>query len=278
VASRRSRAGLAAGAAVLSALALAALCAPWIASSPNAIDLDAVLESPSPSHWLGTDGLGRDVAARLVHGSRVSLLVGLLATAVALGVGVPLGALAGYAGRWIDAAVSRTIEGILCFPGLLLVVAVLAAAPSWLARLPDALRLAVVLGLVGWTGVARYMRAEILRLREGALVDAARATGAGHARVLVVHLLPAALAPVLVTASFAVAAAILLEASLSFLGLGVSPPTPTWGGMLAEGRTLLTRAWWLSVFPGVAVFLAVLGCNLLGEGLRERLDPRTDRP
>jgi peptide/nickel transport system permease protein len=158
---------------------------------------------------------------------------------------------------------------------LLLALVVLAMAPSWLRGLPDVLRIALVLGITGWIPVARYLRAEFMRLRDSDVVAAARAAGGGHMRIVVRHILPSALAPVLVTAAFAVGAAVGLEAALSFLGLGVRPPTATWGGLLADARELVDRAWWLALFPGVALFLAVLGCNLLGEGIRDLLDPRT---
>jgi peptide/nickel transport system permease protein len=242
---------------------------------PYDVDLDAVLAPPSREHWLGTDGLGRDLTARLVHGARVSLFVGLLTAILALLLGVPLGALAGYRGGAADMVISRGIEAFLCFPSLLLALALLAAAPAWIAALPDGVRIAVVLAVTGWTAVARYLRAEFLRLRGSEMVEAARASGAGHFRIAFRHVLPSTLAPVLVTAAFAVGAAILLEAALSFLGLGVRPPTATWGGLLTEARVHVERAWWLALFPGIALFMSVLACNLVGEGIRDLLDPRT---
>ena len=268
---------LRAGAGLLLVLLAMALAAPALPHDPLRVDLDAVLEPPSRHHWIGTDGLGRDLGSRLVHGGRVSLTVGILAAGMALLVGLPLGALAGYRGGWVDGLVSRAVEAILCFPGLLLALAILAMAPAWLSPLPDLLRIALVLGMTGWIPVARYLRGEFLRIRASDMVAAARASGAGHLRLVVRHILPSALAPVLVTASFAVGAAILLEAALSFIGLGVRPPTPTWGGLLTEARHHIDRAWWLALFPGIALFLAVLGCNLLGEGIRDRLDPRSPR-
>jgi peptide/nickel transport system permease protein len=261
---------------VLSALALVA---PLVSGhSPIAVDLDVVLTAPSAQHWIGTDELGRDVLARILHGGRVSLSVGALSALVALLVGLPLGGLAGYKGGFPDAVVSRTIEAMLCFPTLLLALVLLATAPPWLDRLPDAARVALVVGIAGWTPVARYLRGEFLRVGSSEMVAAARASGAGDLRIMSRHILPAALAPVLVTAAFSVAAAILIEGALSYLGLGVRPPTPTWGGMLKAGSDHMDRAWWLTLFPGVALFGVVLGCNLLGEGIRDWLDPRAAEP
>jgi len=251
-----------------------ALAAPFLAGDPNRLGLEEVLQSPSARHWLGTDALGRDTAARVLHGGKVSLSVGLLSAGFALLIGLPLGALAGYRGRWADAAVSRAIEAVLCFPTLLLVLALLATAPAWLRSMSDVLRIALVLGLTGWVPVARYLRAEFVKLRSSDMVLAAHSLGGGHLRVAALHILPSALAPVLVTAAFTVGAAIGLEAALSFLGLGVRPPIPTWGGLLAEAREHVDRAWWLAIFPGAALFAALLSCNLIGEGLRDLLDPR----
>jgi peptide/nickel transport system permease protein len=262
------------GAGLLGFLILLALAAPLLAVDPNRLGLDEVLSPPSARHWLGTDALGRDTAARVLHGGQVSLSVGLLSAGFALLIGVPLGVLAGYRGRWADAVVSRVIEAVLCFPTLLLVLALLATAPAWLRSLSDVLRIALVLGLTGWVPVARYLRAEFVKLKGSEMVLAARSLGGRHLRVAALHILPSALAPVLVTAAFTVGAAIGLEAALSFLGLGVRPPVPTWGGLLAEAREHVDRAWWLAVFPGAALFAALLSCNLLGEGLRDLLDPR----
>jgi peptide/nickel transport system permease protein len=245
-----------------------------IPHAPNRIDLRDGLAPPSWEHWMGTDAMGRDLAARVLHGARVSLLVGLLSALFALLLGLPLGALAGYRGGWADAVVSRGLETFLCFPSLLLILVILAAAPGWLSGLSDVLRIALVLGLTGWMAVARYLRAEFLKLEGSDMVAAARASGSGHWRIAVRHILPCSLAPVLVTAAFAVGGAITLEAALSFLGLGVRPPASTWGGLLYDAREQVDRAWWLALFPGVALFVAVLGCNLLGEGVRDLLDPR----
>jgi peptide/nickel transport system permease protein len=245
--------------------------------APNRLDLDTTLARPSRQHWLGTDVLGRDLTARVIHGGRISLSVGLLAAASALLLGVPLGAVAGYRGGLVDAAVSRGVEAVLCFPALLLALALLAAAPGWLGRLPDVPRIALVIGLTGWVPVARYVRGEFLTLRDSEMVLAARAAGVPDLRVIVRHILPSALAPVLITAAFAVAGAMALEASLSFLGLGVRPPVASWGGLLADAREQVDRAWWLALSPGAALSLALLSCTLVGEGLRDLLDPRRGR-
>ena len=244
---------------------------------PNDVDLRTVLRPPGAGHWLGTDDLGRDLAARIVHGARVSLAVGLLATLLAVGIGLPLGAWAGYRRGLADFVVSRVIEAVLCFPTLLLVLAVLSVAANRLAGLSEVSRIALVLGLTGWMPIARYLRAEYLRLRESEMVAAARAIGSGHLRIVSRHILPSALAPVLVTAAFAVGAAIGTEAALSFLGLGIHPPQATWGVLLADSREQIERAWWLACFPGAALFAAILGCNFVGEGLRDLLDPRMRR-
>lgn len=254
-----------------------ALLAAPVAHDPNYIDLGAILEPPSLRHWMGTDALGRDVLARLVHGARVSLAVGLVAAALAMLVGVPLGAFAGFRGGVVDAVVSRAIEATLAVPVLLLALAVLSSAAGWLAALSDATRVAVVVGLTGWMPVARYVRAEFLKLRRSDVVSAARALGANDLRIMGRYVLPSAVAPVLVTAAFTVGGAIVVEAALSFLGLGVHPPTATWGSLLADAREQIRSAWWPAVFPALALFLATVGCNLVAEGLRDLLDPRARR-
>jgi len=198
-----------------------------IPHDPNRTRLEEVLAPPSTSHWLGTDALGRDMASRLIHGSRVSLSVGLMAAGLALLVGVPLGALAGYRGGWADAAISRAIEAVFCFPTLLLILILLAAAPLWLEGFSDTLRISLLLGLTGWVAVARYLRAEFLKVKHSDMVAAAAALGGGHLRIALRYILPCSLAPVLVTAAFTVGAAVVTEGALSFLGLGVQPPVAT---------------------------------------------------
>jgi peptide/nickel transport system permease protein len=237
--------------------------------SPNRIDLTKRLAPPERAHVLGTDDLGRDVLARMIHGARVSLMVGLLATLISVIVGSFLGALAGYYGRGIDWIVSRLIEIVLCFPFLFLVLGIVA-----LFR-PSIYTIMIALGLTSWTSEARYVRGEFLRIREVEYAQAARASGARDARIIFRHLLPNALAPVLVSASFGVAAAILTESALSFLGLGVPLPTASWGSMLSAAREHIEYAWWLILFPGTAIFTTVAAFNIIGERFRDALDPRS---
>lgn len=272
---RRWPAALKRGLLLVLGLGTLAAFAPLWVDDPLSIDLSATLENPSAAHWLGTDALGRDLTSRVLHGGRISLGIGLLTSLLSLAIGVPLGALAGFRGGWTDSAVSRLIETVACIPSLLLAIALLAMSPAFLRGVPDVVRVALVLAFAGWIPVARYLRGEFLRLKGAMMVEAARASGASDLRIMVRHLLPAALAPVLVTASFAAASAILVEAALSFLGLGVQPPQPTWGGLLSDAREHIDQGWWLAVVPGLALYVAVLGFNLIGEGVRDLLDPRT---
>jgi len=222
---------------------------------------------------MGTDGNGRDVFARWLHGARVSLSVGLAAAALSLVIGVPAGALSGYRGGRTDAVIGRAIDAAMCFPALVVTIALLSIDPPWLRSLPDALRIAVALAVVGWTPAARYLRGEFQKLRGSDAILAARAIGAGHSRIVARHLLPRSLAPVLVTLAFAIGASSLAEATLSFLGVGVPPPTASWGEMLYQAQHHVGRAWWLALFPGLALFMLVLGCNRLAEGIRDWMDP-----
>jgi len=272
---RRWPAALKRGLLLVLGLGTLAAFAPLWVDDPLSIDLSATLQDPSAAHWLGTDALGRDLTSRVLHGGRISLGIGLLTSLLSLAIGVPLGALAGFRGGWTDSAVSRLIETVACIPSLLLAIALLAMSPAFLRGVPDVVRVALVLAFAGWIPVARYLRGEFLRLKGAMMVEAARASGASDLRIMVRHLLPAALAPVLVTASFAAASAILVEAALSFLGLGVQPPQPTWGGLLSDARERIDQGWWLAVVPGLALYVAVLGFNLIGEGVRDLLDPRT---
>jgi peptide/nickel transport system permease protein len=238
--------------------------------SPNTIDLPRRLSSPADGHLLGTDDLGRDLAARMIHGARVSLIVGLFATLIALFVGSFFGAIAGYYGGFADWIVSRTIEVVVCFPFLFLVLGIVALFK------PSIYTIMIALGLTSWTSEARYMRGELLRIREIEFAQAARASGARDARIIFRHLLPNALAPVLVSASFGVAWAILTESALSFLGLGVQLPTASWGSILSTATEHIEYAWWLVLFPGLAIFTTVAAFNIVGERFRDALDPRTE--
>lgn len=260
-------------------IALVALLAPLLASDrpsalipfgPNSVDIASRLRPPDEQHRLGTDDLGRDVLARIIHGARVSLTVGITATLIALIVGSILGALAGYYGGAADWVVSRLIEVVLCFPFLLLVLAIVA-----LFR-PSFLTIMIALGLTSWTTEARFVRGEFLRIRDMEFAQAARASGARDWRIIFRHLLPNALAPVLVSASFGVASAILIESALSFLGMGVPPPTASWGNILYAAELHIEYAWWLVIFPGVAIFLTVAAFNIIGDRFRDALDPRSE--
>jgi peptide/nickel transport system permease protein len=245
----------------------------WLAPVISPFDPDEVqvrqrLKPPGTAgHVLGTDSLGRDVLSRLVWGSRVSLKVGFVAVGIATLIGLVLGALAGYHGGLADGVIMRFVDLMLCFPSMFLILAVIAVLE------PSIWNVMIVIGLTGWMGVARLVRADLMSLKNRDFALAARALGAGDMRIILVHLLPNAMGPVLVTATLGVAGAILTESSLSFLGLGVQPPTPTWGAMLTEGKDYLQQAWWLSLYPGLAILITVLSYNLLGEGLREALDP-----
>jgi peptide/nickel transport system permease protein len=243
--------------------------APWLAPyDPNLIDLKQVLMPPSADHYLGTDTLGRDVLSRIIFGSQVSLKVGFVAVGLATLIGLLIGALAGYYGGWVDQVLMRLVDLMLCFPAFFLILAVIAVLE------PSIWNIMVVIGLTSWMGVARLVRAEFLSLREREFVTAARALGAGDTRLILRHMLPNALAPVMVSATLGVAGAILTESALSFLGLGVQPPTPSWGNILTAGKDNIEIAWWLSVFPGLAILITVMSYNLLGEGIREAIDPR----
>jgi peptide/nickel transport system permease protein len=265
---RRNRLALS-GLVLVSGLFLVSLLAPWLAPfDPNFIDIQAILMPPSSIHLMGTDSLGRDVFSRIIFGSQISLKVGFVAVGLATVIGVFLGAVAGYYGGWVDNLLMRLVDLMLCFPTFFLILAVIAILE------PSIWNIMIIIGLTGWMGVARLVRAEFLTLREREFVQAARALGARDGRIIFRHLLPNALAPVMVSATLGVAGAILTESALSFLGLGVQPPTPSWGNILTAGKDNIEIAWWLSVFPGLAILITVMGYNLLGEGIREAIDPR----
>ncbi len=243
--------------------------APWIAPhKPSAIDINNILVGPSFSHPLGTDDLGRDVLSRMLWGGRISLEVGFVAVGIATLIGIILGSIAGYYGGWIDSLIMRAVDIMLSIPTIFLVLAVIAILE------PSILNIMVVIGLTSWMEPARLIRAEFISLKEREFVLAARAIGATDGRIIIRHVLPNGLSPILVSATMGIGGAILIESALSFLGLGVQPPTPSWGSLLSSGKDNIEIAWWLSAFPGLAILVTVLGYNLLGEGLRDAFDPR----
>lgn len=257
------------GGAVVAALAVVAVLAPVLAPwDPHRPDVRKILAPPSREHPLGTDQLGRDVLSRMLYGARVSLAVGFVSVGIATAVGLALGAAAGYHGGLIDGAIMRLVDLMLVFPRFFLLLAVLAFLR------PSIWTIMVVIGLTGWMGVARLVRAEFLSLKEREFVLSSQAVGAGGFRVVWRHILPNAMAPVLVAMTLGIPAAILTESGLSFLGLGVQPPFATWGNILNEGKDTIEIAWWLSLYPGLAILVTVLAYNLLGEGIRDALDPR----
>jgi len=253
-------------------MAVAAIFAPVLATHDHLLrDNNAILLAPSLEHFFGTDDLGRDVFSRMLYGARISLWIGFVAVGISICIGVTLGLVAGYFRGIVDECIMRFVDVMLCFPSLFLILAVIAFLGQSLVNIM------VIIGLTSWMGVARLVRAETLSLRERDFVYAARLAGAGTVRILFRHILPNAAAPVLVSATLGIAGAILLESGLSFLGIGVEYPMPSWGNILIEGKQTLGVAWWLSLFPGLAILLTVLGYNLLGEGLRDLLDPRIAR-
>jgi peptide/nickel transport system permease protein len=258
-----------AGLFVILAIATMAVSAPLIAPyNPTAIDVYNVLSAPGTSHLLGTDELGRDVLSRMIWGSRVSLKVGFVAVGIAISIGIIIGALSGFYGGKTDAVLMRFVDIMLAFPTFFLILAIIALVESSISTIM------IVIGFTGWMDVSRLVRAEILGLKERDFVLAAKAIGANDFRVIFRHILPNALSPVFVSATFGVAGAILVESGLSFLGLGIRPPEPSWGNILASGKDYITVAWWLSLYPGFAILITVLSYNLVGEGLRDALDPR----
>lgn len=248
---------------------LIAIFAPLIVPyDPYKINVYKVLEPPSKEHIFGTDELGRDVFSRIVYGARVSLQVGFIAMGIAILTGTLLGSIAGYYGGFVDTLIMRIVDVMLAFPTLFLILAVVAVLE------PSIYIIMVVIGLTGWMDVARLVRAEVLSIKEREFVLSARAIGANSFRIIFNHILPNAIYPVIVAATFAVGGAILIESGLSFLGLGIQPPEPSWGGILSVGKDYITVAWWMSFFPGIAIFFTVLSFNLLGEALRDAFDPK----
>ncbi|MGO9147305.1 MAG: ABC transporter permease [Desulfomonilia bacterium] len=235
---------------------------------PSMIDVNKILAPPSKAHLFGTDELGRDVFTRMLYGAGISLKVGFVAVGIAVLIGTVLGALSGYYGGLIDIVIMRFVDIMLCFPSFFLILAVIAFME------PSIFNIMAVIGFTSWMGITRLVRAEFLTLKERDFVLAVKAMGASNARIIFLHILPNAMAPVLVSATLGIAAAVLTESALSFLGIGVQPPTPSWGNMLTQGQNVLGIAWWLSFFPGMAILITVLGYNLLGEGIRDAIDPR----
>jgi peptide/nickel transport system permease protein len=259
------------GLVTLTILAILSFGAPILAqNSPNATDLMSISQSPSSEYWLGTDATGRDVFARLLYAGRVSLSVGVSVVIISLVVGLTLGAISGYFGGFTDASIMRFVDVVLSFPSVLIIITLI----SMLG--PSLFNLILVMGLLNWPPITRLLRAEFLSLRERDYVLAARSIGAPGSRLILHHMLPNAMAPIIVAATFGVASAILLEAGLSFLGLGVQVPTPSWGNMLtaAQSLSVLDSMPWLWIPPGIMIALAVLAINFIGDGLRDALDPR----
>lgn len=259
------------GLITLTILAVLSFGAPILAqNSPNATDLMSISQAPSADYWLGTDATGRDVYARLLYAGRISLSVGVAVVVISLVIGLTLGAISGYFGGFTDASIMRFVDVVLSFPSVLIIITLISLLG------PSLFNLILVMGLLNWPPITRLLRAEFLSLRERDYVLAARSIGASGTRLVTLHMLPNAMAPIIVAATFGVASAILLEAGLSFLGLGVQVPTPSWGNMLtaAQSLTVMDSMPWLWIPPGIMIALAVLAINFIGDGLRDALDPR----
>ena len=259
-----------AGFVIIASIMLLALFAPLTAPyDPDAIDVQAILLPPSSGHWMGTDGLGRDVFSRMLFGARISLMVGIVAVGIATAIGIVLGAISGYYRGWVDVIIMRLVDVMLSIPTFFLILAVIAFLT------PSIWNIMIVIGLTSWMGVTRLVRAEFLSLRGREFVMASETLGARDGRLIFKHLLPNSLTPIIVSSVLGVASAVLVESGLSFLGLGVQAPQASWGNILTDGKEYIQFAWWLSLFPGLAILITVLGYNLLGEGLRDALDPRS---
>ncbi len=265
----RPRGALGAGLVLWGGLVLLAVAGPWLLPrDPLAIDPQAILQPPSAAHLLGTDSLGRDALARLLHGGRTSLAAGLAATLLGVALGAGAGVAAGLAPRALDTLLARAADVVSAFPPLIGALALLGLAAAHLSEVPAALRAGLLVGLFAWPALFRFVRAEVRALVRGESVLCATAAGASPLRVAGLHLLPRALVAALAPASFLAGSAVLAEAALAFLGLGAPPPAPSWGALLNDGMAHVDVAWWLAVFPGLCVFLTVLGCHLVGDGLR----------
>lgn len=255
------------GCVIIGVFSLAALLAPVFSPcDPGMIDQSNLLMPPSRHHLLGTDSLGRDLLSRIIYGARISLAIGLIAVGIATLVGLIMGSIAGFYGGLTDALIMRLVDIMLCFPTFFLILAVVAILE------PSIFNIMAIIGLTSWMGTARLVRGEILSLKEREFIQAERAMGATNFRIISRHLIPNAIAPVLVSATLGIAGAILLESGLSFLGLGVQPPTPSWGNILIESKSTLGVAWWITVFPGTAILITILGFNFIAEGLKKLLD------
>ncbi len=251
---------------------IVAVLAPYISPyDPTAIDLNNVLAPPSTQHFFGTDELGRDVFSRVVYGSRISIFVGFVAVGISIIIGLFFGLISGYFGGFTDTLIMRFVDIMLCFPAFFLILAVITFLE------PSVINVMAVIGLTSWMGVTRLVRAETLSIKTRDFVTAAKLQNISNIKILAKHILPNVVTPVFVAATLGIAGAILTESALSFLGLGVQPPTPSWGNILTSGKDNIAFAWWLSVFPGLAIFITVLGYNLLGEGLRDILDPKLSK-
>jgi len=248
---------------------LFAFFAPLVARhDPSAIDTNSILAAPSGAHIFGTDTLGRDIFARIVYGSRISLAIGFIAVGIAVLIGTVFGSIAGYYGGKADSIMMRFVDIMLCFPAFFLILAVIAVLE------PSIFNIMAVIGLTSWMGVARLVRAEVMTLKERDFVWASKVMGASDTWIIARHLIPNAIGPVFVSATLGIGGAILTESALSFLGIGVQPPTPSWGNILMDGKSTLGVAWWLTIFPGLFILFTVLSYNLLGEGLRDALEPK----
>jgi len=253
------------GILIIGLFVLVALFASLGPYDPSLIDQSNLLAPPSKAHLLGTDSLGRDLLSRLMYGARISLSIGIIAVGIATCLGLILGSAAGFYGGFVSGVIMRLVDVMLCFPTFFLILAVVSILE------PSIFNIMIVIGLTSWMGPARLVRAEILSLKERDFILAAHAVGASHFRIIWRHLLPNAIGPVLVHATISISGAILLESGLSFLGLGVQPPTPSWGNMLIESKSTLGVAWWITVFPGLAILLTILGFNMVAEGLKESI-------
>ena len=259
------------GTIIITVILILAIFAPLIAPyDPNFIDIESILVSPSSFHLMGTDGLGRDVFSRMLFGARISLLVGFVAVGIATAIGIILGSIAGFYRGWIDSIIMRLVDIMLSIPSFFLILAVIAFLT------PSIWNIMIVIGLTSWMCVTRLVRAEFFSLRQREFVLAAQTMGASDMKIILKHLLPNSLTPIIVSSVLGIASAVLVESGLSFLGLGVQAPTASWGNILTDGKEYIQFAWWLSLFPGLAILFTVLGYNLLGEGLRDLMDPKNN--